>query len=420
MKLKAIRGFKDILPEEAALWRKLENKAVDIAALFDFEEFRIPILEKTALFARTIGQDTDIVEKEMFSFPDRHDELLSLRPEATAGMVRALIEHKLSGDGRPLKYFTIGPIFRYERPQKGRQRQFHQFNVEVFNAKEAAMDAEIITLFATILESAGLDDLTIHLNTLGCSDCRKNYNKELQAFLTSRKKDLCPDCERRLANNPLRVLDCKNPACGEAVQDAPLTVDNLCLKCQDHFDETRSLLDQAKVQYLADPKLVRGLDYYTRTVFEGRSDRLGAQSAVGGGGRYDALVKSLGGPDVPGIGFGIGLERLIMLLQEDKKSPKPAPEIFIVNLTKEATTKAFGLAQELRKNGIRVSFEYAPASMKSKMRRAQKLAAEKVLILGPDEIEKGIIILKTMESGEQESIPEGEAVQKILKLADLL
>ena len=419
MSIKAVRGFKDILPEEAPLWRRIEAAAARVTDLYGFRELRVPVVERTELFARSIGADTDIVEKEMFSFPDRNGESLTLRPEATAGMVRSLIEHSLAGDGRPLKLYIIGPMFRYERPQKGRMRQFHQFNVEVYNAPDPLVDAEIITLLIQFLNEIGLEQVEIHINSLGCPQCRPVYKEKLQAFLKDRLDRLCPDCQRRFHTNPLRILDCKVESCKAEVKDAPRTVETLCQVCDNHYHWVKTYLGDQK--FIEDTTLVRGLDYYTRTVFEAQTSDLGAQNALGGGGRYDNLVKTLGGPDIPAIGFALGLERLVMLLSEKEQPASSGPDLFLVPLDVQAQAKAFNLAQKLRAKGGRVEMEYALASMKSQLRRAGKLGAKKVLILGPDELARGAGSLKNMETGDQSDLPldiEPEEILKRLKEGD--
>ena len=415
MSIKAIRGFKDVLPEEIGWWQKVEGIAARILDNFGYKELRVPIVERTELFARSIGKETDIVEKEMYSFSDRHGESLTLRPEVTAGAVRALIEHNLAADGRPVKLYSIGPNFRYERPQKGRQRQFYQLNVEAYNVAQPYIDAELIILWTRILDGVGLKDIQMHINSLGCSSCRPQYNRKLQNFIKDRLETLCEDCRRRYQTNPLRVLDCKSRGCAETVQEAPLMLDELCSECGEHFQAVRKALASADVSYEVTPRLVRGLDYYTRTVFEAQTGKLGAQNAVGGGGRYDNLVKNLGGPDIAGIGFAMGLERLIMLLSEDQELNNPGPDLFMAFLDEAALELAFKLANGIRAEGFRVEMEYTPASLKSRMKRAGKLGAEWVLILGPEEMSRGEGILRNMSTGTQEEVSLSEAVTEIIK-----
>lgn len=415
MSIKAIRGFKDVLPAEIGWWKKVEDTAARILDNFGYKELRVPIVERTELFARSIGKDTDIVEKEMYSFSDRRGESLTLRPEVTAGAVRALIEHNLAADGRPVKFYSTGPIFRYERPQKGRQRQFYQLNVEAYNVAHPYIDAEMIILWTRILEEVGLKDVETHINSLGCSKCRPAYNQRLQNFIKDRLETLCPDCQRRYRTNPLRVLDCKSRGCAETVQKAPLMLDGLCPECQEHFDSVQKALTSVSVPFVVAPRLVRGLDYYTRTVFEAQTGKLGAQNAVGGGGRYDNLVKNLGGPDIAGIGFAMGMERLIMLLSEDQDLASKGPDLFMASLDETAQELAFKLTNDIRGRGFWVEMEYTPASLKSRMKRAGKLGAEWVLILGPEEMSRGEGILRNMSTGTQEEVSLGEAVTEIIK-----
>lgn len=416
MSVKAIRGFKDILPEETGWWQRVESAALCVLRNFGFEEFRVPIVERTELFARSIGQDTDIVEKEMYSFSDRHGDSITLRPEATAGVVRAVIEHGLGADGRPLKFYTLGPMFRYERPQKGRQRQFYQLNVEIYNVADPFADAELITLWVYLLEEIGLEDVRILINSLGCQNCRPGYKQDLKDFLSKSLDDLCSDCRRRFKTNPLRILDCKVQGCMDAVKGAPRMMDSLCPGCRDHFSQVQKALDLAGTSFTIEPNLVRGLDYYTRTVFEAHSDSLGAQSAVGGGGRYDLLVKSLGGPDMPAVGFAMGLERLIMLLSQGRPAAAPKPDLFVAVLDDTGRELAFSLAMELKKAGVQVEMEYSSASLKSQMRRAGKLGAAWVLLLGPDEISRGHGGLKNMDTGEQSEVALDGAVDQLKAL----
>ncbi|MBW2060762.1 MAG: histidine--tRNA ligase [Deltaproteobacteria bacterium] len=416
MSIKAIRGFKDILPQEVGWWQEIEAAAARILRSFGFEELRIPVVERTELFSRSIGEETDIVEKEMYTFNDRRGESLTLRPEATAGVVRAVIEHSLAANGRPLKLYSFGPMFRYERPQKGRQRQFHQLNVEAFNVTEPFIDAELIILLTSFLSEVGLKDMEIHVNSLGCPKCRPGYKEKLKSFLKGRLDELCLDCQRRYETNPLRVFDCKVEGCIRTVQDAPLILDTLCQDCQGHFAHVRKAVETAGVAIVLAPRLVRGLDYYTRTVFEAQTARLGSQNAVGGGGRYDSLVRSLGGPDMPAIGFALGLERLIMLLSESRKLERSGPDLFIAALDTAAQEIGFDLTQDLRRHGLRVEMDYTPASLKSQMRRANKLGASWVLILGPEELKRGVGMLRDMEKSKQEELPLDSVITSLTAL----
>lgn len=333
-------------------------------------------------------------------------------------MVRAVIEHSLAGDGRPLKLYSLGPMFRYERPQKGRQRQFHQLNVEAFNVDSPRMDAEMIVMLRHFLIELGLGDVVISINSLGCPVCRPEFKQKLQDFLQAKRHELCPDCQRRMDTNPLRVLDCKVPLCAELVQDAPVILDSLCPDCLYHFGAVQKHLDKAKIIFTVNPRLVRGLDYYVRTTFEAQAGELGAQDAVAGGGRYDGLVKALGGPDVPAIGFAVGLERLIMLLEAQKRQKLDSQDLFVAALDEAAAEIAFGLVQELRRRGYRVETDYTPGSLKSRMKRAGKLGAAHVLILGPEELDQGQGILRNMDTKEQQMTPLNDDLT--LRLAEIL
>jgi histidyl-tRNA synthetase len=405
-----IRGFKDILPQDVPFWRRIEETARDLAGRFGFLEIRPPVLERTLLFARGIGESTDIVEKEMYTMEDRNGEKITLRPEATAGVTRAVIEHNLLESGKAVRLFSIGPMFRYERPQKGRQRQFHQLDVEAYGDAGPHIDAEVISLLLSFFRALGLKDLVLALNSLGCEACRPLFRKELFGYLSTRREDLCGDCQRRLETNPLRILDCKNPSCAEIVKKAPSIPDFLCEECRTHFGGLKEALELLGIDYKLDPFLVRGLDYYARTAFEVLSGDLGAQNALAGGGRYDGLVKTLGGPDVPGIGFAVGLERLALLLSQNPSLPD-GPDYYLAILCPEALPRAFKLAGELRDIGLSVAADWEAGSLKSRMKRADKLRASKILMLGKDEMESSELTIRDLKTGEQtkasfHSLPE--------------
>ncbi|MDR1677338.1 MAG: histidine--tRNA ligase [Deltaproteobacteria bacterium] len=399
--LTAIRGFKDILPTEATLWRLVEEKAREVVGRFDFAELRPPIMERTELFQRSIGQTTDIVEKEMYTMADRSGEMLTLRPEATAGLVRALIEHNLSEGGRATKLFCLGPMFRYERPQKGRLRQFNQLDVEIFSDPGPYSDAEIIHLLHTFLDELGLPNLSVVINSLGCPQCRPLYRSSLTSYLSGKKEQLCDDCRRRLEHNPLRILDCKSDSCQAQVKEAPTFSDYWCPECRSHFQTVKDSLTSLSLPYFEDVKLVRGLDYYTRTTFEVRSGDLGAQSAVAGGGRYDGLCQELGGPDIPAIGFAAGLERLILLLSERAQPGPSGPDYYVAVLSPEALGPAFVLVQALRCRGKRVAADWESGGLKSRLKRADKALAAKVIMIGPDELASGLVTVRDLNSKEQ-------------------
>jgi histidyl-tRNA synthetase len=411
--IQLIRGFKDILPEETALWQHIENTARALFEDFGFREIRPPVLEKTELFKRSIGEDTDIVEKEMYTFPDRKGDLLTLRPEATASVVRSYIQHKMYATDPLRKMYTIGPMFRRERPQKGRYRQFYQINAEVFGEASPYIDAQLIFMLVNLFEKLSVTDITAHINSLGCPECRPNFRKALSDLLSSRTDQLCEDCLRRKKRNPLRVLDCKVPACREAVADAPSLIDYLCPDCADHFQVVQDMLKGQNIDFQVDKRLVRGLDYYTRTTFEIQTGALGAQSAVAGGGRYDGLVKALGGPAQPAIGFAIGFDRLVEIVSISRESLAGNPVIFIAALGGEAIRSAYLWANELCLAGIPTEADFSGRSLKSLMKRADKTNADYVLIAGETELQEGRAVLRDMKTKEQHELAIENLVENI-------
>jgi histidyl-tRNA synthetase len=402
--ISAVKGFKDILPAETEKWRYVEEKARGIFSSFGVKEIRTPMLEKTELFRRGIGDATDIVEKEMYSFLDRGEENLSLRPEATASVIRAYVEHSLYAADPASKLFTIGPMFRRERPQKGRFRQFHQINVEYLGFDDSRADGEIILLLTHFLKSVGLNDLRLEINSLGCPACRPSFRESILAFLRGKEKGLCEDCQRRIDTNPLRVMDCKNEGCKGVIAGAPQLLDFLCPQCSDHFTGVRQALENFGLAYIINPNMVRGLDYYTKTAFEVTTESLGAQNAVAGGGRYDGLVAELGGPNIAGIGFAIGMERLISLLPLKDEDFHPSPKIYVAALGDAAQEMAFLLCNRLRMKGIWVEMDYAGKSLKSQMKRADRLGSRFVLIIGEKEITERRAELRDMANSKQESV----------------
>jgi histidyl-tRNA synthetase len=414
-KITAIRGFKDILPEDARRFWEVESIARQVFNSFGFREIRIPIMEKTELFKRSIGETTDIVEKEMYTFADRDNEFLTLRPEATASVIRAYIEHNMSADQQITKLFTIGPMFRRERPQKGRFRQFNQIDVELFGEDKPQSDAEIIFMLMHFLTSTGLKDLQLEINSLGCSACRPVFSKAVINFLKGSEKNLCPDCQRRINTNPLRVFDCKVETCGSIIANAPQILDFLCSGCEVHFSQVKSSLHDLHISFDINPRMVRGLDYYTKTAFEVKSNVLGAQNAVAGGGRYNNLVSSLGGPEVAGIGFAVGFERLIACLPEDGKN-KFKTDLFIATLGEQAQKFAFTLTNELRRAGIVAEMDYADKSLKSQLKRADKLNSSFALIIGDKEIEGKKVVLRNMQTKDQQTIPLDDLLKSIIKI----
>lgn len=399
--IQLIRGFKDILPGEATLWQHIERTAAQIFATFGYGEIRVPIMEKTDLFARSIGEDTDIVEKEMYTFADRGGDTLTLRPEATASIVRAYIQHKLYAGDPVHKFYTIGPMFRRERPQKGRYRQFYQIDAEAFGIAGPYIDAQMIHMLHLLFQRLGVADVCTHLNSLGCPACRPHYRETLLTMLENKTDQLCADCRRRKARNPLRVLDCKVPGCREAVADAPSIADFLCGDCQSHFDTVTQSLTRLGVPYTLNKRLVRGLDYYTRTTFEMQTTALGAQSAVAGGGRYDGLVESLGGPATPAIGFAIGFDRLVEILGQQVTMTAAPPALYIAALGDAAKALAFQWAAALAEAGTHVEMEHGDKSLKAQMKRADRLNADHVLIVGEAELAAGKALLRDMQTKAQ-------------------
>ncbi|MEW6078848.1 MAG: histidine--tRNA ligase [Thermodesulfobacteriota bacterium] len=415
--IQLIKGFKDILPDESGYWRQVENLAAEIFACFGFVELRPPILERTGLFEKSIGQDTDIVEKEMYTFADRKGDLVTLRPEATASVVRAYIQHQLYAANPCRKLYTIGPMFRRERPQKGRYRQFHQINAEAFGVKEPYLDAQMILLVTTLFRRLGIDDVTVHLNSLGCRQCRPAYKQALHAFLEKHREILCADCRQRLDRNPLRVLDCKVEECRRAAAGAPAIAACLCPECEAHFAAVKTLLTDLHVDFQLDDRLVRGLDYYTRTTFEVQTGSLGAQNAIAGGGRYDELVKMLGGPDQPAVGFAVGCERLIELVrQSNRLTIETGVDLFIAALGSEIREKAFRWMSELQLFGFSVEMCFDERGLKSQMKQADRLGAAETLIIGESELSAGRAVLRNMRTQQQRELPLAGLVEQLKTL----
>jgi histidyl-tRNA synthetase len=411
--IQLIRGFKDILPGEVELWQNIEKNARSIFENFGFKEIRLPIMERTELFARSIGEDTDIVEKEMYTFPDRKGGLITLRPEATASVVRSYIQHKMYAKDPIQKFYTIGPMFRRERPQKGRFRQFYQINAEVFGIDSPFIDAQLIFLAMKLFSMLEVTDAKVHINSLGCQKCRPKFKESLSNFLSSVTEKLCRDCLRRSNKNPLRVLDCKSSSCREAMVDAPAIIDHLCSECAQHFETVKYGLEKFKIPFVIDKRLVRGLDYYTRTTFEIQTGLLGAQNAVAGGGRYDSLVKALGGPDQPATGFAIGIDRLAEITGLKNKDFTQSPDIYIAALGEKSLPFAFEWSCNLCLDKIRCEMDLSNRSLKSQMKRADRLKASYVLIVGDNEIEEGAVILRNMTTKKQISIPIENILEKV-------
>ena len=412
----APRGTKDILPEQIGNWIEVEKKIRDICKNFGYEEIRTPTFEHTELFQRGIGEGTDVVDKEMYTFTDRGDRSITLRPENTASVVRAYLQNKLYADGGVQKLFYLGSMFRYDRPQAGRLREFHQFGVEALGEKNPALDAEIILLAWDFLKSLGLEDLKLKINTVGCPNCRPVYRQKLREYFSEYHDELCDDCKKRIEKNPLRVLDCKVDGEKDFMQDAPNIFTCLCDDCKEHFDKVQEFLQAAKVEFELDSRLVRGLDYYTKTAFEIQYTPLGAQSAVAGGGRYDGLVEEIGGSPTPGIGFAAGIERILIALEKQNllKSSAKNFDAFIVAVGAEAEVFGFELLTKLRRENISVSMDFAKRSIKAQMKQAAKSGAKFALIIGDDEVKNSTVTVKNLETSEQENI-SAEKVFEVLK-----
>ena len=411
-----IKGFADMYPPQSSLFTRMENTAREIFSRYGFVELRTPVLEYTDLFKRSIGEETDVVQKEMFTFPDRKGRMMTMRPEATAGVMRAYVEDARYSRESVSRLFTTGPMFRYERPQKGRMRQFHQINCECLGSHSPYADADLIIMPTRFLTALGLKDLTLKLNPLGCAHCRPLFKQALVDYLHRQDccDQLCEDCTRRMETNPLRVLDCKVPSCREHTAEAPKILDHNCPDCAAHFETVRRLLDAEKVPYVINHRLVRGLDYYTRTTFEIVSDHIGAQGTVAGGGRYDGLVEQLGGPNVSGLGFACGMERLALLLPQPEAGAD-RPDFFTVVLTDVARDAAYALTQALRDAGFRGEMGFSSRSIKSAMRQAGKSGARFCLLIGEDELAAQTVMLKNMDSGEQSSVAFADVVARLQK-----
>ncbi|MEG1686942.1 MAG: histidine--tRNA ligase [Angelakisella sp.] len=407
----APRGTNDILPKDTPAWQYIERTLLSTAELFGFREIRVPTFEHTELFNRSVGETTDVVNKEMYTFTDKGDRSLTLRPEGTAGVVRASIENGLLGDALPLKVSYVIPCFRYEKPQSGRYREFHQFGVELFGSTAPAADAEMISLVQEAYNTLGVRDIHVELNSIGCPTCRAEYHKALRAYFEASKADLCPTCLERLDKNPMRILDCKSPVCGKIAAGAPKMLDFLCDECTAHFEGVKAMLTQSGIAYQLNPTIVRGLDYYTRTVFEFvYTAPDGTKSVCGGGGRYGGLLKELGGPDYEGIGFAMGLERLLKVMQEQKCDfPPPATcDVYLVSMGQAAELKAFQLANLLRADGFFAQSDLMGRSLKAQMKYANKIGAKYTIVLGDSELSTNKAVLKSMYSGATRDLPLDE------------
>lgn len=421
----APRGTRDVLPDESYLWQLIEKTQREVCALHGIREVRTPVFEHTELFQRSVGDTTDVVQKEMYTFKDRGDRSITLKPEGTAGTVRAFIESSLYAQPLPQKMCYINcPVFRYEAPQSGRLREHHQFGIEIFGAPDASCDAELISLALDVIGRMGVKNLMLRINSIGCPECRETYKKRLIEFLNERKGDLCKDCLNRLERNPLRVLDCKEEGCKRATVGAPSILDNLCDECKTHFENLKRYLDAMGIKYEVDSRIVRGLDYYTKTVFEiitkvpGENGKPDSELTVCGGGRYDGLVEQVGGPKCAGIGFGMGTERLIMVMKQQGVQPEPPRlyDAFIVTMGDDARVEGIKLARELRANGIKCDIDHAARSMKAQFKYANKLGAPVVAVIAGDELAQGVVKIKDMAKSEEHTIARADVAVEIKKM----
>ena len=403
---KAIKGTKDVLPNESYKNQYIEATCLGVAENFGYKEMRTPVFEHTELFQRGVGDTTDVVQKEMYTFDDKGGRSITLRPEGTAGAARAFLENGLSNEALPQKICYLTSCYRYEKPQAGRLREFHQFGIECFGATSPLADAEMISLAKQIFDELGVKDLHLELNSIGCPECRAEYHKALKEYFSQYKDKLCDSCNDRLERNPMRILDCKSPVCSEIAKGAPVVLDYLCDECREHFQKVKSYLDAANIEYIVNPQIVRGLDYYTKTVFEFVSDAIGSQGTVCGGGRYDGLLEELGGQHTPSLGFAMGLERLQLVMEaQGRNFPEPSrPDLFIVAMGEKATLKAVEIAKDMRDEGFSVVYDLNGRSLRAQMKYADKLGAKFNVVIGDNEVENKVVSLKDMATGESSEI----------------
>ena len=403
---KAIKGTKDVLPNESYKNQYIEATCLGVAENFGYKEMRTPVFEHTELFQRGVGDTTDVVQKEMYTFDDKGGRSITLRPEGTAGAARAFLENGLSNEALPQKIFYLTSCYRYEKPQAGRLREFHQFGIECFGATSPLADAEMISLAKQIFDELGVKDLHLELNSIGCPECRAEYHKALKEYFSQYKDKLCDTCNDRLERNPMRIIDCKSPVCSEIANGAPVVLDYLCDECREHFQKVKSYLDAANIEYIVNPQIVRGLDYYTKTVFEFVSDAIGSQGTVCGGGRYDGLLEELGGQHTPSLGFAMGLERLQLVMEaQGCNFPEPSrPDLFIVAMGEKATLKAVEIAKDMRDEGFSVVYDLNGRSLRAQMKYADKLGAKFNVVIGDNEVENKVVSLKDMATGESSEI----------------
>ena len=415
---KAVKGTQDILPADSYKWQHVERVIEDVCRAYGYKEIRTPVFEHTELFQRSVGNTTDVVQKEMYTFNDKKGRSITLRPEGTAGVIRSFIENKMYADTQPTKLYYITPCFRYERPQAGRQRQFHQFGIEVLGSDGPSVDAEVISLAVQFFNEMGLKNLSVNINSVGCPTCREEYNRKLKEYLDKKVDVLCETCLERKDKNPMRVIDCKNPTCKENLNDIPFMVDHICDDCKDHFDKLQTYLKEMDINYVVDKTIVRGLDYYKKTAFEIISNDIGSQSTVCGGGRYDGLVEMLGGPKgISGIGFALGAERLLLTLENNNieiENPK-STDIYIATIGDAAKTKSFKLIKDLRTNHISADNDHLDKSLKAQFKYSDKLNAKYTVVIGDDELANDTATLKNMKTSEQTTIKLSELVDELKK-----
>lgn len=406
MEIKKPKGTNDILPGEIVKWHFLEEKFRETSNVYGYQEIRTPIFEHTELFVRGVGETTDIVGKEMYTFFDKGERSITLRPEGTASVCRAFLENKMYGDGSVKKLYYMGPMFRYERPQKGRYKQFNQYGIEFLGSDQPVVDSEVIEFAVTLLNLIGLNDLELHINTVGCPVCKPIYRQALVNFFEGRKEKLCSSCIERLEKNPLRILDCKNPECQEASEGAPSMIEYACEDCGPHYKKVKAYLDAVDIKYIENPRLVRGLDYYTNTAFEIIAKNFAAQGTVCGGGRYNGLVGSIGDRDVPGIGFAMGMERILLLMSEKGifKEKERSLDYYIIGMGEEAELLSFKISKTLRESNYITEIDYQGKSFKNRLKYANKIGAKKTIIIGEEEIARNAILIKDMATGQQEEI----------------
>lgn len=413
----APKGTKDMMPDQAYKWHYIEKAFTEICRKYGFDEIRTPVFEHTELFQRGVGDTTDIVQKEMYTFQDYGKRNITLKPEGTSPVVRAYTEHKLYAGVQPTKLYYNIPCFRYEKPQSGRLREFHQFGVETFGTADMMADAEIISLAYDFLQEMGITDIELRINSVGCPHCRKKHREALRDFLKPKYDQLCDTCKDRFDRNPMRIIDCKSPVCHELVQGAPMMIDYMCNDCADAFEQLKSNLDAMGIEYTVDPGIVRGLDYYTKTAFEFVTTKIGAQGTVCGGGRYDHLVEEIGGPATPGVGFGLGKERLLLTMEAcDVEIPEPAgADVFIAVMGDESKAAGLKLMRELRQNGLAVQMDIMGRNIKNQFKYANRIHASKTVVIGQDELENDSFTIKNMETSEQVTVPMGSLAEELMK-----